>query len=75
MNYQNKKICLHHHYQSQHHGYSLHLHNLQQTLVVHECMCLKNSDTSDYRENLCRDDDKYEWKYNDSYDYLKKMKK
>ena len=31
----------------------------------------KNSDTIDYRENLYRDDDKYEWKYNDSYDYLK----
>ena len=31
----------------------------------------KNSDTIDYRENLYRDDDDYEWKYNDSYDYLK----
>ena len=31
----------------------------------------KNSDTIDYRENLYRDDDKYEWKYKDSYDYLK----
>ena len=31
----------------------------------------KNSDTIDYRENLYRDDDEYEWKYNDSYDYLK----
>ena len=30
-----------------------------------------NSDTIDYRENLYRDDDEYEWKYNDSYDYLK----
>ena len=26
----------------------------------------KNSDTIDYRENLYRDDDEYEWKYNDS---------
>ena len=32
----------------------------------------KNSDTIDYKENLYRDDnDEYEWKYNDSYDYLK----
>ena len=31
----------------------------------------KNSDTIDHRENLYRDDDKYEWRYNDSYDYLK----
>ena len=31
----------------------------------------KNSETIDYRENLYRDDDEYEWKYNDSYDYLK----
>ena len=32
----------------------------------------KNSDTIDYKENLCRDDDdEHEWKYNDSYDYLK----
>ena len=31
----------------------------------------KNSDTNNYRENLHRNDDKYEWKYNDSYDYLK----
>ena len=32
----------------------------------------KNSDIIDCRENLYRDDDdEYEWKYNDSYDYLK----
>ena len=32
----------------------------------------KNSDTIDYKENLCRDDDdEHEWKYNDGYDYLK----
>ena len=31
----------------------------------------KNSDTIDHRENLHRDDDKYEWRYNDSHDYLK----
>ena len=31
-----------------------------------------NSDTINYEENLYRDDDdKFEWKYNDSYDYLK----
>ena len=34
----------------------------------------KNSDTINYRENLYRDDDKYEWKYNDSYHYLKNEK-
>ena len=32
----------------------------------------KNSDTINYEENLYRDDnDEFEWKYNDSYDYLK----
>ena len=31
----------------------------------------KNSDTIDYIENLYRDDDKYEWKDTDNYDYLK----
>ena len=31
----------------------------------------KNSDTIDHRESLHRSDNKYEWKYNDSYDYLK----
>ena len=35
----------------------------------------KNSDTINYRENLYRDDDQYEWKYNHNYnhnyDYLK----
>ena len=30
--------------------------------------------TIKYRENLYRDDDKYEWKYNDVYDYLKNQK-
>ena len=34
----NNNEYLHHHYQIQHHGYSIHLHNLQLTLVVHECM-------------------------------------
>ena len=35
----------------------------------------KNSDTINYKENLCRDDDdEYEWKYNDTYDYLKTKK-
>ena len=33
---------------------------------------IKNSDTINYEENLYRDDDdEFEWKYNDSYDYLK----
>ena len=32
----------------------------------------KNSDTINFEENLYRDDDdEFEWKYNDSYDYLK----
>ena len=31
----------------------------------------KNSDTINYEETLYRDDDKYECKFNDSYDYLK----
>ena len=31
----------------------------------------RNSDNVDCRENLYRDDNEYEWKYNDSYDYLK----
>ena len=31
----------------------------------------KNSDTIGYKKNVHSDDDKYEWKYNDSYDYLK----
>ena len=32
----------------------------------------KNSDTINLEENLYRDDDdEFEWKYNDSYDYLK----
>ena len=30
--------------------------------------------TIKYWENLYRDDDKYEWKYNDVYDYLKNQK-
>ena len=29
----------------------------------------KNSDTINYRENLYRDDNKHEWKYNDGYEY------
>ena len=33
----------------------------------------KNSDTINYEGNLYRDDnDEFEWKYNDDYDYLKK---
>ena len=32
----------------------------------------KNSDTINYEQNLYRDDnDEFEWKYNDIYDYLK----
>ena len=33
-----------------------------------------NSDTTNYSENLYRDDDEYEWKYNDGYDYLENEK-
>ena len=69
MNYQKKKTYLHHHYQIQHHG---HKRKKIEKILKNTYVLRKNLDTINLEQNLYRDDDEeFEWKYNDSYDYLK----